>query len=392
MKQHILIILILVFSALSGALWAYAFLQWTKETPDTKNRIPVVIQTDTKEAPKKQEVPSHTDMLKSLEETLIHTAENVAPSVVSIIIKKDLVIYRSDPYGFFKQPAGTISRQVGGGSGFFIKKDGTILTNKHVVSDRNADYTVILSDGTEYDTKVLAHDPITDLAVIKITDEERDFPVLPLVSATEDINVGSFSLAVWNALAEFQNSVSLGIISGKDRTIEAGGDTLSGLLQTDAAINPGNSGGPLITLDGKVIGINTAIASGWNGIGFAIALSDKRVDYILESIRENGRIKRPFIGINYIWNSTWVAKELNLAKDYGVYVIDEAGSIIEGSSAQKAGIEPGDIILEANGEILKSPQILANIIQNSIPGNTLELKVFKKSGREVELSLELGEY
>lgn len=391
MKQHIFIILILIFSTLSGALWAYVFLEWIqgeKHTPTVEKvqKIEAVIQEDT------QAKVSDTDMLETLEKKLIKTATDIAPSVVSIIVKKDLVIYRSDPWGFFQEPAGTISRKVGGWSGFFIKKDGTILTNKHVVWDPNADYTVILSDGTEYDTTVLAHDPITDLAVIKITDSSTEFPVLPIISSPEDAKVGAFSIAVGNALAEFQNSVSLWIISGKDRILEAGGDTLSGLIQTDAAINPWNSGGPLINLSGEVIWINTAIASWGNGIGFAIALSTERIDYILKSISEHGRIKRPFIGISYIQNSAGVARELGLWLDYGVYVVDDVWSVVAWSSAEKAGIEPGDIILEVNGETISSSQVLGNIIQNSIPGNTLKLKVLKKSGKSETINLELGEY
>jgi len=134
-----------------------------------------------------------------------------------------------------------------------VSQDGIILTNKHVISDPNAAYTVILSDGSEYDTTLLAIDPLNDLALIKIIDSEKSFIPLSIISETQDIQVGQFSIAVGNALAEFQNSVSLGIISGKDRTIEASGESLGGLIQTDAAINPGNSGGPLLDLNGNVI-------------------------------------------------------------------------------------------------------------------------------------------
>ena len=396
MKHHILIVTILCFSLISWALWAYGFMLWAHFETQEHQIVQEEKHVETHETKQiNQDVLKETsseDMLQNLEDVITTTAKDIAPSVVSIIIKKDLVIYRSDPWGFFQEPAGTISRQVGGWSWFFIKKDGTILTNKHVVSDPNADYTVILSDGTEYDTEVLARDPITDLAVIKILDETKDFPVLPLISTTDEVKVGSFSLAVWNALAEFQNSVSLGIISGKDRTIEAGGSSLSGLLQTDAAINPGNSGWPLINLDGSVIGINTAIASGGNGIWFAISLSEERVNYILESITKHGRIKRPFIGINYIQNSQGVAQQLGLGINYGVYIVDEAESVISGTSAEKAGLEPWDVIYEVNGETISHPQILWNIIQNSIPWNTLELKVLKKSGSKKNITLELWEY
>ncbi len=316
-----------------------------------------------------------------------------AQSIVSIVISKDLVVYRSDPWGFFQQPSGTVRRQVGGGSGFFVKKDGTILTNKHVVSDPNAQYTVILSDGSEYLAKVLGLDPVNDLAVIKIepTETQKEFTPLPIVTDTQEVQIGQFVIAVGNALAEFQNSVALGIVSGKDRSIEAEGTQLTGLLQTDAAINPGNSGGPLLNLSGSVVGINTAIASGGSGVGFAFGLTQNRVDYILKSLAEHGRIKRPFIGINYIPNSPGVAAELGLSVDTGVYVFDEAGSIVAGSSAQKAGVEPGDIILKV-GEKEASGELLLHIIQNSLPGDILKLTLLKKSGETKEVSLTLGEY
>jgi len=177
--------------------------------------------------------------LVNLESSITDEVSNISPSVVSIIIKKDLVVYRSDPWGFFQQPIGNVRRQIGGGSGFFITKDGTILTNKHVISDNNATYTVITNDGTEYDAQVVATDPINDLAVIKIEDSSgKEFPPLSFIESQDNVKLGSFAIAIGNALAEFQNSISLGIVSGKDRDIEASGEKLTGLIQTDATINP----------------------------------------------------------------------------------------------------------------------------------------------------------
>ena len=173
-----------------------------------------------------------------------------------------------------------------------------------MIYDTQALYTIITNEGKEYDAEVVATDPINDLAVIKVIGEDTaTFPPLTFIDSSEDIKLGSFAIAIGNALAEFQNSISLGIISGKGRSIEASGEKLTGLIQTDAAINPGNSGGPLINLDGKVIGINTAIAYDSTGIGFAIGLTQEKIDYILRSIENSGTIKRPFIGINYIPNS-----------------------------------------------------------------------------------------
>lgn len=401
--KHIIVICILILSLISWALWAYgvmyfyepsilnSFSQKEKETSESSSPLPLREGLGVRENSQEKNDNSQ-EKLASLQQEITTTISDIAPSIVSIIIKKDLVIYRSDPWWFFQQQTGTFRAQVWWGSWFFIKKDGTILTNKHVVLDTNAEYTVILQDGTEYNARILATDPVNDLAVIKIQDESKDFQVLPIIHTIDSIQIGQFGIAVGNALAEFQNSVSLWIISGKDRVIEAQGQSLSWLLQTDAAINPGNSGWPLLNLLGEVVWINTAIVSGSDGIGFAIALTQDKIDYMLKSIDESGRIKRPFIGINYITNSPGVAQELWLATDYGLYIIDEPWSIIEGTSAQKAGIEPGDIIISVNSQKITSPTLLGNIIQNSIPEDILSLEIIKKSGKKQTIDVELWEY
>ena len=385
--KKLLPFLLIVFSVIGGAIGASLFLTFSGEyfweqkisSVDVPEKVSPLWETNS---------PS----LENLEKSITQEVESVSPSVVSIIVKKDLVVYRSDPWGFFEQPIGNVERKVGGGSGFFVKTDGTILTNKHVVGDPNAAYTVITNDGTEYDAKILALDPLSDLAIIKITWNGKTFPVLPIIKNPESVKIGSFTLAIGNALAEFQNSVSLGIVSGKDRSIEASGEKLSGLIQTDAAINPGNSGWPLINLGGEIIGINTAIAYDSTGIGFAIGLTQEKVDYILKSIAESGKIQRPFIGINYIPNSPWVQTELGLWVDYGAYIIDEDGSVLAGSSAEKAGINPWDIILEVAGQKVTPTKDLGSFIQNAIPGQVLTLKILKKSGEQKEIELELGSY
>jgi S1-C subfamily serine protease len=204
-------------------------------------------------------------------------------------------VYRTDPFGFFYEPSGTVRRKVGGGTGFFVRPDGYLLTNKHVVSDPKAQYSIILSNGEELDGTVLAFDPTTDLAVVRAYRKDGkpyDSAVpVTLVSQTSDLSVGSFVIAIGNALSEFQNTVTFGVVSGLGRSIEAGSpdgatEQLTGLVQTDAAINPGNSGGPLVNLSGRVVGINTAVTQGANGIGFAIPLSEKIVRGIVDSVIE----------------------------------------------------------------------------------------------------------
>jgi len=310
MKNALLTFTLILFSVIGWAIWAYWFINYFPTQEVTQDAE--IIATNTQENTATAEHVQQVDMV-SLENIINETVKKIAPSVVSIVIKKDLVIYKSDPYGFFQQPAWTVSRQVGGWSGFFVSEDWIILTNKHVVQDTTAEYTVILNTGEEYDATVVALDPVNDLAVIKIQDLQNNFLPLPISSNLDNIEIWDFWIAVWNALAELQNSVSLWIVSGKNRTIQTGWESLSGLLQTDAAINPGNSWGPLINLFWEVIGINTAIASNSNGIWFAYWLTQERVDYMLRSIWESGRIMRPFIGINYIPNSQGVANQLWLA-------------------------------------------------------------------------------
>ena len=394
----------MLFSLISWALWAFWYTYYTTSqswffaSPEEKEVARGEASTLSSQAGGLDEDSirdtdtTRSSMAESFQDILARTVQDIAPSVVSIVIKKDLVIYRSDPWGFFQQPAGTVRRQVWGGSGFFVTTDGTLITNKHVVSDRDAEYTIILSDGTEYNARVLALDPINDLAVMKITDWDQAFTPLKIIENTDEIQVWEFAIAIGNALAEFQNSVSLGIVSGKDRAIEAQGESLSGLIQTDAAINPGNSWGPLLDLDWRVMGVNTAIVNGSNGIWFSIALTQDRIDYMLESIAQDGRIKRPFIGINYIQNSPWIAAELWLKSEYWAYIIDEPNSIVEWSSADQSGLEPGDIILEIDEKKIDGQITLGSIVQNAIPGEILNLKVLKKSWEEKNIELELWEY
>ena len=390
MKQSILVSLIIICSLISGWIWAYSMLYFLGDDINKNENILSDVQKTVTEVKEKQNQPEESE-LAWLQKNITNIAKDISPSVVSIVIKKDLVIYRSDPFGFFQQPVGSVERKVWGGTGFFVKSDGTLITNKHVVQDTDAVYTVITSNDSEYDARVLALDPVNDIAIMKI-ESDTNFSPLSIIKDTNNTKLWQFVLAIWNALSEFQNSVSLWIISGKDRTIETIDGKLGGLLQTDAAINPGNSWGPLVNLNGDVIGINTAIANGSEWIWFSIALNQEKVDYMLESIASEGRIKRPFIWIAYVPVSPGVQAELWLSVDYGAYIIDEPGSIVSWSSAEQAGIEPGDTILEIDGQRIDSRNDFNTLIQNKIPGEEIALKLMKKSWEENEVKLKLWEY
>jgi serine protease Do len=226
---------------------------------------------------------------KSQDELLTAAVAKVSPSVVSIVISKEvpnLTVTYENPFGNdpfyqnfgFQVPVyhqnGTTKKKVGAGTGFIITSDGYILTNRHVVVDNQAEYTALLSDGTQKPAKVIYVDPDNDVAIVKI--DGKFAPVSLGDSAS--LQLGQSVIAIGNALGEYNNSVSVGIVSGLNRNIEASGsnigtEQLNGVIQTDAAINPGNSGGPLLDLNGKVMGINVATVQGSNNISFSIPIN-----------------------------------------------------------------------------------------------------------------------
>jgi serine protease Do len=330
-------------------------------------------------------IPTTTTQKITVEESnaIIDVAKKVSNSVVSITAK-------GTAQGFF----GQIYQTSGAGTGFIITSDGLILTNKHVVSDQTATYQVIMLDGKTYDAKVQSLDPVNDLAVIKI--EARNLPVVEL-GDSEGLQIGQWVVAVGNALGQFQNTVTSGIVSAKDRKIQAsdssGGstETLSNLIQTDAAINSGNSGGPLVNLAGQVVGINTAVASNAQGIGFAIPINSAKS--AIESIRKTGKIVRPYLGVRYFEITPTIAKQYSLSVDHGALV--QRGSnltdfaVVPGSPADKAGIVENDIILEVAGQRIDENNTLLSLIQEHQVGEEITLKVLSKgSGKEVKIKLE----
>jgi len=322
------------------------------------------------------------------EEAVIAAVERIAPSVVSIVISKDLPVLEQCPYdpfgGFFNNsplgdgfqfyvpcpsPSGkTEKKKIGGGSGFIVSRDGLILTNRHVVSDQGASYTVFLSNEKKYEAKVLAVDKGEDLAILKI--EAAGLPAAAL-GDSNSVKLGQTAIAIGNALAEFENTVSAGVVSGIGRNVSASGggevEMIEGVIQTDAAINPGNSGGPLVNLKGEVIGINTAVALGAENIGFALPINKAKRS--LESFRVSGRIVVPFLGVGY---------EMT---DEGAKIAATKSSpaVIAGSAADQAGLKEGDLILEVNGKAINKNNTLSSAIKKFDVGDTVTLKVKRGS-------------
>lgn len=360
----------------------------------------------------KQEVPLYKPAF-DYEEAVVKAVEIASPAVVSIVISKDVPIIEQCPsnpfsdlppefqdfFGFpgggfqFYQPCqkGVEKKEIGGGTGFIISNDGLILTNKHVASDKKASYTVLTNDGKKYEAEILAQDPAMDIAVVKI--KASNLPVLKLGNS-DSVKLGQTAIAIGNALGEFRNTVSVGVISGLARTITASGggqtETIEGVLQTDSAINQGNSGGPLLNLKGEVIGVNTAMVSGAQNIGFAIPIN--KTKRAIESVRKSGRIITPFLGVRYILISPELAEKEELSVDYGVLVRggQDGPAVVKKSPAEKAGILAEDIILEINGKKINQNNSLASMIQDYNVGDTISLKILR-NGKEIEIKVKLEE-
>jgi len=327
------------------------------------------------------------------EEKIIQVVESVSPAVVSIVVTKDVEEYYFTPFGETPLQKRIEKKEIGGGTGFIVSEEGMILTNKHVVLDEEADYTVLTNDGKKYPAKVLARDSFRDLAIIEIEDKEK-FPTLKL-GDSDKLQIGQTVIAIGNALGEFRNTVSVGVISGLERTVTAGGggisETMEDIIQTDAAINAGNSGGPLFNLKGEVIGINFAMAQEAENIGFAIPVNSAKKD--IEQINTLGKIAYPFLGVRYVLINETIQKENNLSVNYGVLV--QKGSqgeaaVSSGSAAQKAGLKEGDIILEFNNEKITTENTLAKIIMKYNPGDKVVLKILRE-GKEILVEVILDE-
>ena len=347
------------------------------------------------------------------EERVRAVVKMALPAVVSIAIAKDLAEITSDmennplfrsPYdrAFLESKLREAPRdedgrvKIGGGSGFIISDDGYILTNKHVVADVEASYSVILDDEHKFDATVLARDPLSDIAIVKV--EGHDLPHLTLGSA-KHLELGQTVVAIGNALNEFQNTVSKGVVSGLSRLITAMTDgaghqeRLRGLIQTDAAINPGNSGGPLLNLNAEVIGINSAVVFGAQNIGFAIPIEQAKRD--LAEIRKFGRIRRPYIGLRHMTINQVMRDRFHLPVEYGAFVMGEGvtpgdEAVLKGSPSDKAGVKEFDIILKMNNKEITEQNTLEDMLSALDVGVKINLTILR-AGELIEKEIFLEE-
>lgn len=342
----------------------------------------------------------------SSEGLVVEAVKKANPAVVAITISKNVPVGRRyalpSPFSDFfslippyQNPGqGTQKQDIGGGSGFLVSADGYVVTNRHVVADEEAEYTVFTNDGEKHSAAVVAQDSALDLALLKI--EGDNYPYLGF-GDSDQLVVGQTAIAIGNALGEFRNTVSVGVISGLSRSIVAGSltgqaEALDQVIQTDAAINSGNSGGPLLNLAGEVIGINVAMASGAaESIGFALPANE--VKNAVATVVAGGKIVRPYLGVRYIPVTEQLKTKNNLPFDYGVLVARGQTTadlaVIPGSPADKAGIVENDLILEVDGVKLTAEKPLSSIIRSKKVGDSLALKLWHRgAARNVKVLLE----
>jgi S1-C subfamily serine protease len=344
---------------ISGLIGSFVFLRY----------VPNIIPT------------SRQSILVDQSSATIDVAQMVTPSVVSITSQ-------STGFSFF----GRAQTTQGAGTGIIVSSDGLIVTNNHVVEGAQ-NLTVYTSDGKEYkDAKVVATDSQNDVAFIRISGSNLKAAEL---GDSSGVKVGTDVLAIGNALGQFENTVTKGIISGLGRPVAAGDQSgsqvelLQNLFQTDAAINGGNSGGPLVDLTGKVIGINTAVAANGQNIGFAIPINQIKRD--LASVKAQGKIVKPYLGVRYVPVTKEFASANDLNVDYGAYLSGDAQSpaVIPSSPAAKAGFKESDIILSIDGKKIDEKNSLSSIIADKKTGDKVKI-IYQRDGKEqtIEVTLE----
>lgn len=310
-----------------------------------------------------------------VEGSIAEVANRLAPAVVSILVESR-------------------GSSVSAGTGMIITSDGYILTNKHVV-DGARSITIITDNNDTYENvKLVGTDPTNDVAILKVN--AKDLPTVTL-GDSKTIIIGQQVIAIGNALGQYQNTITSGIISGLGRSLTAYSsdysmsEELSDMIQTDAAINAGNSGGPLVNAAGEVIGINTAVSSEGSNLGFAIPISS--VKGLIKSVIEEGHVTRSYAGVRYFNITPDIAIEYDLPVTSGAYLFTDSSesAVIEGSPAADAGLETGDIITKVNGISIGRSGSFSSLLGEYAPGDTVQLEILR-DGETKTLKLTLGTY
>jgi serine protease Do len=371
-KQPLFFAVLLILAGLMGfaGSWAQDFLR--NDTSST-----TVLNTSKEDG---------NNIVTPNEESIAAVAKAVSPSVVSILTTSSPVT------NLFNQQY----QQEGAGTGMIVSSDGYVMTNKHVIDGADR-VTVVLPDGKTYDNvSVLGSDPLNDVAFLKI----KNVSGLPAIvlGDSKTIRIGQSVVAIGNALGQYQNSVTSGIVSGTGRPVTASSDgtangsteNLTDLIQTDAAINSGNSGGPLLNLKGQVIGINTAIAQDAQSIGFAIPISATKG--LLAHVIKTRKVERSYLGVQYMSITPDVKKQSHLSADRGDYITSDRGSAVQANGpAANAGVQKGDIITQVNGFNVGEVASVSTLISEYEPGQKVELTIMR-GGKELKLTATLGTY
>ncbi|HLZ15183.1 MAG TPA: trypsin-like peptidase domain-containing protein, partial [Candidatus Saccharimonadales bacterium] len=340
---------------------------------------------DTVTSVQKQQV-----VLKSEGDLISNIASTVGKSVVSV----NTTTQTQNVFGLGGE-------EQGAGTGIVLTAGGLIITNRHVVPAGTTSVSVTLSDGTEFDNVSVvgrtSQSDSLDIAFLKINDLKGKTLTPATIGDSSKMKVGDSVVAIGNALGQFQNTVTSGILSGYGRSVQASDSTgtsaenLQDLFQTDAAINEGNSGGPLVNLDGQVIGINTAIAGDAQSIGFAIPIND--VSGLIKSVETSGSLQRPYLGVQYVSLTNDIAKQYNLSVSHGAYIPPASAlgssSIIAGGPAEKAGLQEGDIITAMDGTTIDQNNSLSSLINKHKVGDKVSLSVVR-GGKTITVNATLG--
>ncbi len=337
---------------------------------------------DTSTKSQQQYIASESQLINKI-------AKDVSPSVVSVNVTGI-----TNTQSFF----GPSQQQTqSAGTGVIISEEGTIITNRHVVPLGTEKVSVTLSDGTTLDTDVIGRtndNDTLDVAFLKVADKKGKKLIAAKLADSSKVQVGDKVVAIGNALGQFQNTVTSGIISGYGRSIEAGdgsgtsSETLQNLFQTDTAINKGNSGGPLVNTSSEVIGINTAVAGNAENIGFTIPIND--IQGLIKSVLKDGKLLRPYLGVRYVSLTDDYAYQYNLEVKRGAYLApsQSQSAVLENSPASKAGLQEKDIIVKINGTSIDESNSLTSILGRSSVGDKVKLQVLR-SGKTVELTATL---
>lgn len=330
----------------------------------------------------KQVISSESNIISQI-------AKDVGPSVVSVNVTG-----QATTQTFFGTQTG---EQQSAGTGFIVSSDGVIVTNRHVVPAGTTNVEVVLSDGTTLDKVTVLgrtnESDSLDVAFLKIEDAKGKTLKPVTLGDSSKMQVGDKVVAIGNALGQFQNTVTTGIISGYGRDVVAGDSSgssteqLQDLFQTDAAINQGNSGGPLVNINGEVIGINTAVAGDAQNIGFAIPVND--ISNLIKGVLSSGKLERPYLGVRYISITDDYATANNLSVKRGAYVANTGDSVLGGSPASAAGIQAGDIITKVNDTEINEDNSLGTVLSRMQVGQKVSLTVVR-DGKTITLNATLG--